>query len=434
MRNIFDQYSQPENRLTHALAVCLHEDPVLLGQFLQWVSIDGAPKAHDLVVVEQSLPGEAPRSEEEADARGLPDFVIHDGEDWCLLVESKIQARLTGDQLDRHARTLRRRGFSRVSCVALTVAGVHVPTGVMGRSWSGLYEWLGGAGGGRMWPERLRDYLRVAEIRLTREGYLTEGTLTMFDGFKFSADNPYTYDESKRLLKLAMAALRSDARLRALGMDPEGEGRGAITGRGGSFVWDFLALLDRPAHGGFTAYPHLTLSLHTDDVEIAVTIPNGVISSVRRRLSGLGEEGLRQLNGRILAEAKPVIVHGGSVEAYALQRHYRTQRSPATTDARMLFNLETSQPSRSGLVKHQPEWLALFAALLKGTPRSNIQFGYVVRLPWTVPALRSRTALDVIARGWCSLAPLLGVIRGTSGAGAAASPARRRRGQRAPHR
>ena len=37
MRNLFDQYDQPENRLSHALAVCLHEDRTLLRGFLAWI-------------------------------------------------------------------------------------------------------------------------------------------------------------------------------------------------------------------------------------------------------------------------------------------------------------------------------------------------------------------------------------------------------------
>ena len=36
MRNIFDQYSHPENRLTHALASCLAEDRKLLRRFVGW--------------------------------------------------------------------------------------------------------------------------------------------------------------------------------------------------------------------------------------------------------------------------------------------------------------------------------------------------------------------------------------------------------------
>ena len=38
MRNVFDQYSQPENRLTHALMTALHEDRGLLALFLREIA------------------------------------------------------------------------------------------------------------------------------------------------------------------------------------------------------------------------------------------------------------------------------------------------------------------------------------------------------------------------------------------------------------
>jgi len=59
-------------------------------------------------------------------------------------------------------------------------------------------------------------------------------------------------------------------------MDPKAAGRSAITGRGGRGVWDFLSLKDRPKRGSFTSYPHLTLGVQAEFIEIAVTIPNGV--------------------------------------------------------------------------------------------------------------------------------------------------------------
>ena len=98
MRNVFDQYNQPENRLSHALAVCLNEDRRLLREFMRWIGVAPPVAATRLLIVEQSLPGDRPESEEEADRRGLPDIVIHDGEEWCLLIESKVQATLTEDQ------------------------------------------------------------------------------------------------------------------------------------------------------------------------------------------------------------------------------------------------------------------------------------------------------------------------------------------------
>ena len=190
MRNIFDQYDQPENRLSHALAVCLHEDRDLLRRFLAWLDVRPPVRSADLTVAEQSLPGDPPESDDRAERKGLPDIIIHSAP-WCLLIESKVQAPLTQDQLARHERTLQRRGFEDIKCLALTKSGQSVRR-VIALTWSDLYEWLGRSATGGEWSERLRSYLRTAEVRLAREGYLKEGTLTRFDGFQFSADNPYT--------------------------------------------------------------------------------------------------------------------------------------------------------------------------------------------------------------------------------------------------
>jgi hypothetical protein len=414
MRSVFDQYDQPENRLSHALAVCLNEDRALLRAFLVWVAVKPPTRAGALTIAEQSLPGDAPEVEEEAERQGLPDIVIHDGTAWCLLVESKVQAALTDEQLRRHERTLRRRGFEQVHRLALTKAGVRAPRDTIALTWSELYRWLGTRVRRSEWSERLRSYLRAAEVRLAQEKYLTEGTLTMFDGFPFSSENPYTYGEGKRLLKLAMAELRRDRSLRALGMDPKAPGRGAITGRGGSGVWDFLSLVNRPKRGAFTRYPHLTLGVNAEHLEVAVTIPNGVIGPVRRGLIALGPVGLIALNARILRRARRLLSRGAWVQAYALQRHFLGQRSSGIRDARLEFSLETSQPRGIGWVKRQPEWVGLFAELLR-RKRSNIQFGYVLYLPWGTKGIDSRESLRLIAQSWGAMKPLLDAVRRRSG-------------------
>ena len=198
--------------------------------------------------------------------------------------------------------------------------------------------------------------------------------------------------EAKRLLKLAMVELRKDRSLIALGMDPLAEGRGAITGRGASSVWDFLSLRDRPMRSSFIAFPHLTLSVRADELEAAITIPNGVITAIRRRLAALGAPGLIDLNAQILKRARRLTTSGATVGAYAVQRHYQTQSSGAVIDARVGFDLSTSVPCRSGAVKHRPEWVGVFAELLR-TKRGNVQFGYVVQMPWRTKGLRSRQSL-----------------------------------------
>jgi hypothetical protein len=408
VRNLFDQYSQPENRLTHALAVCLDEDRDLLRRFLAWIGVRPRVSAADLLITEQALPGDPPEVEDEAERKGLPDIVIHDGDVWCLLIESKIQARLTDDQLMRHERTLRRRGFGQVDRLVLTKSVVR-PAKAIAATWSVLYEWLGTEPARSQWPARLRAYLRAAEVRLAREEYLTEGTLTMFDGFQFSDDNPYTYGEGKRLLKLAMSELRKNRDLKRLGMDPSANGRGAITGRGGTAVWDFLALTDRPKTALFTGWPHLTLAVHADHLEVAVTIPNGVEPAVRRRLARLGSDGLARMNRRILARGRKLVKRGAWIQARALQRHYPTQRSHGIVDAHLVFKLDTS--SGAGPVKRQFEWTELFSQLLQ-TKRANIQFQYMVIFPWDLRGLDTRHSLELMVGGWTALKPLLDVARG----------------------
>ena len=64
MRNLFDQYNQPENRLSHALAVCLNEDRALLRKFLTWNCVKAPVPVTRLVIDEQSLPGNPVESAE----------------------------------------------------------------------------------------------------------------------------------------------------------------------------------------------------------------------------------------------------------------------------------------------------------------------------------------------------------------------------------
>jgi hypothetical protein len=94
MRNIFDQYSQPENRLTHALVSALAADRNLLMAFVKWIT-GQRPPTRRLTIVEQNLPGEEDANEtDEASGSSLPDAWIHDGESWAVIIESKIESRL----------------------------------------------------------------------------------------------------------------------------------------------------------------------------------------------------------------------------------------------------------------------------------------------------------------------------------------------------
>src|SRR5512146_1891018 len=169
MRNIFDQYTQPENRLTHALISSLEADPKLLRKFIHWVTGKTAPFSRTLKITEQHLPGEAEtHGDEEADERrGLPDAWIYNENGWALLIESKIESPLTQDQLERHRRTAEKHAFTDIHLLALVT---EPPSrfdldDVKILTWAQLYSWLLKQRQSE-WTRRLTKYFEILETKL----------------------------------------------------------------------------------------------------------------------------------------------------------------------------------------------------------------------------------------------------------------------------
>lgn len=106
-----------------------------------------------------------------------------------------------------------------------------------------------------------------------------------------------------------------------------------------------------------------------------------------------------------------IVKRGGWVTAYAVQRHFASQRSAGIVDARLDVKLETSLWKRGRRIKYQPAWTELFTTLLR-KKRGNVQFGYIVSLPWDTEGLQSRESLRLIVDSWMALAPLLDRVRG----------------------
>jgi hypothetical protein len=412
MRHLFDQYTQPENRLTHALVASLANDPALLKRFVHWAT-GQKPPSPPLSIVEQTLPGqEEPLSEDQERRRGLPDGWIYDEGNWCLLIENKIQSALTRNQLDRHRATALRRGFEQIALLALvpnpSAEGALYGESVSLRKWTDLYLWMSQQTQSE-WAARLTSYMQVLEQKLVFENYLREGTLTVFDGIKFGKDNPYSYIEAKRLLRLALDELRGRTDLRdQLGMDATGAGRPAITGRDATRVWDFLRLKQAKGVKNFTEFPHLTMGIHDDQLIAIVTVPNGIRREFRKRLLSGGRDQFRvlfeQLNLRLTNALKDS--HGAVPWVEILQRRYPSQKSEPIIDATLRFDLRTAFGGGSE-IKHQQQWLdATFDSLSKR--HSNLQLAVGAIFPFDrCPEVRKPEILNQIASVWLACKPLI---------------------------
>lgn len=415
MRNIFDQYSHPENRLTHALVTSLSEDPKLLNNFVRWVT-GKRPPNKNLKIIEQRLPGEPEITEDESERRGLPDAWIHDNDRWSLLIESKVSATLNNDQLRRHYNTAIRRGFDAITVLAIDVIEPRrkLIDEAIFKSWTEIYDWLYRQSNRSEWSAKTLRYMEIAEAKWIANGYLQEGTLTKFSGIPFNSENPYNYPEAKRLIKLMMEELRNRNDLkRQLDIDTVAPGRGMITGKQRSSVWDFLRLKAFKHEKDFIRMIHLTLSMQSDKLFVLVTVPNGLSSQYRKRLTANGLEEFEDVFKRVHKNLKRKIgkVEGAMSWMEVLQRHYRTQTSPPTIDARLAFTLDTAFET-DGRVKQQPLWLeSTYNALVK--KRGNTQLGVGAIFPYaTCPATQTPKILDHIASTWIACKPLITCIKG----------------------
>ena len=423
MRNLFDQYDGPENRLTHALACCLAEDRKLLARFVKWATGEAAPSPRRLEVMEQQLPGDPESSEEEAGRRGLPDACIHDGESWCLIIENKVKSELRVGQLRRHQRTVARRGFTTIQTLAITPREYDSRSleGIHQKKWTDVYRWSRQLAGTSDWARRLVEYLEAAEARMANDGYLQEGTLTTFAGVPFGRDNPYNYLEARRVLGVAMQELRSRQDLvKQLGVDPDAAGRSAITGRGGAGVWDMIRFANTPAEQAINLFPHLTLAVGQGEVVAILVLPSGLKTEFRERLRSLGSEGFLTLVGGVAGRMSELLSATDGCQPWiqVLQRHYRSRTSQPVTDAVLQFDIRSAlaAPGRGkrGPVRYQPLWAEAAFAAFDRRRGANLQIGVGARFPYDrCPGIARPEALDHIAAAWIACKPVVDVMFGT---------------------
>jgi hypothetical protein len=395
--------------------VSLDSDRWLLNNFVRWVAGKNM-RRQKLVVREQSLPGdESDLSEEEIQRRGLPDGCITDGDGWGLLIESKFSAKPSADQLRRHLRTARRRGIEDVSLLLITVhaAPSRLPDKVIVRQWWEVYAWLCKHAGHSHWARRCLEYMQVAEMKEAEAGYLQKGRLTVFSGIPFGRDEPYSYGQAKRLLKLLREDLCLDKRLSTqLGADLIAPGRPAITGREHSSVWDFIPITHAYRAKNHTQYVHLTLTIREDCVAAYVTVPNGIKPRLRSKLLGSNPGEFESLIQTVTTNMVKSLkgVEGFVLEVVVIQRHFLSQRSSGVVDCELRFDGRTALPKASryrGRVKSQPQWVkAAYDALAHR--QSNLEFRIGCLFPYdTCPTTCDKAIVRAISNVWLACAPIV---------------------------
>lgn len=163
----------------------------------------------------------------------------------------------------------------------------------------------------------------------------------------------------------------------------------------------------------FTDFPHLTLGIGSTDCAVSITVPNGVRGGFRTRLREIGRDGFVDLLSEIESQARPVLKQSknAGITAYALQRHYPSQRSQGIEDAVARADLRTLHGDSKSGVKCQPQWIdAIYSVLTE--KRSNIQFGLNAQFSYKCPVIRSAECVELFAESLHAMSPLLDVVLG----------------------
>ena len=243
-----------------------------------------------------------------------------------------------------------------------------------------------------------------------------EGTLTAFNGFQFGGGG-FNYREGRRILDLAMGALRRRTDLRSeLGIAPQHPGRGAV--KEDDDVWDVLVFADFAEAQDFTENPHLSLGIGWTDVSAMLTLPNKARAPHRRALTGLDKEDFRCKVDTLLENMRPLLsgCPGAEPRLRVRQRHWK-RGGPLLRDAYIDIDLRTRSGDEESRVKPQPEWIdAAFDALKN--KQSNLELQIGARFPYrTCQAIQQPEALDFAAAAWIACKPYIEAICESRGAG-----------------
>ena len=412
MRNIFDQYNQPENKLTHSLVSCLNEDNHLLNSFLKSFNPNFFDKNSKLLLEQQTIPGEFRSLEEDNEKKGLPDAVIYNQEQ-CLIIESKVSSSLTKDQLIRHEKTIRQRGFNNIKGIGIVVdllPNVRLDNWKQ-ITWNQIYSWAYREIKRSEWARKLIDYFNVLENNMVESEYLREGSITEFTGVHFDSDNPYSYREGKRQLKLLMNKIKENYSLKdQLNVDIT-KGRGGIKKE--VVLWDYLTFDTGVKQKNFTDEPHLTVGMTDKFIEATFTIPYRIKGKTKKNFYSLSWKNFRNIIHEIAINYDNYfgISEGFKPQIILVQRRYPSQSSPPIRDARLDVDLRTAFKEISSKLKptqkQQEEWLKLVYDI-NNNKKSNLQFQIGGRFYFNKHSLvDGKDADQVLVKSFLACKPLI---------------------------
>lgn len=413
--NVFNQYVQEENRLTHALGVTLSRSRKFQAAFLK--KLAGNPRLRRKTEIRLQLAGGV--AEYNGEKCGIPDLAIIDDQNNAVIAEVKLGANLTASQLASHENRIKRDGLNVVSALAVTgrdrdqkSVGEWISRKKLNHawrhvSWQQIYQLACDYAVEDPWAEELRDYMLIMAKDLDENKMEADVKIIDFTGIPGDLAENYSHDTAKRVLHSLMDELRSDkAFLKALHLPENPRAKKAIkkTAR----VWDVLSPVGDK--GDFVKSHHFTVNLGSDLAGAMLTIPHRSFTKLRRHVKSVTPEQFGELLAGYVKElgAAGILKANGSPYIVMLQRRYKNMQLYAT-DGQLEFDLRTLTGLQSGKagpgIKRQPKWLN-FCHDLIANGKGNLQFQIGVRFPYeTCPSLRQKRSINLFKDAFRATVP-----------------------------
>jgi len=335
LHTLYDQYSNDENRLTHALLHTIGSSPFLFPRFLKnIVGINYNLSGGIFEISTQKVPNAHGDNNQEK-VESIPDaWIINEQKGIAIAIEVKdVKNNIRISQLSKHAARIH--GYKKQYLLVITpdlkrpakidylVKKEHKKLNIVWCSWDEIYRWLS-----KLQKSKLSKLKKEEFLLKSMQEYLDRRREVLgFQGIKFN--NGFDVNEAKVILNAEMEKLEllikktfKDLVLR----------RPAITTFALESVWDCFGVKD-----GFTSDLHLTFSIKETYHDIAIVVPNASKNPWKRLKNIFSDPKEEEILFSILINLRKQIPH---LYIEFIQRHF-IARKVAVRDGFMEFNIDT---------------------------------------------------------------------------------------------
>jgi len=402
---LFDQYSNQENRLPHALMHTLAGSEKLFKQFLRKnLDISSGLIGREFQISTQKRPF----SQEDIDIRkvdSVPDgWIVESQQGIGILIEVKdVKNGVRLSQLRSNIKRLS--GYESPYLLVITpdlslpskieslIDEINDSISIVWKSWNEIYLLF-------------RNLYESDFQKQSKESYILNAMLEYlecrreilgFQGIRFRGD--YDVEEAKKILIAEMEALEETVHE----LFPRLTGRrGAITTAfSKSSVWDCFG-----APEGFTSDVHVTVSLGEQYHDISLTVPHGARHRWKRLKKIFSDDNLEVSLLNILEHLRKQVP---DLFLEFIQRHFLYQRK-SYRDAFLEFHIDTvGTPFKNNRskVKEFPIWYSTIREAVAGKSSMNAQIMFKIRYYYSdTPNIENEKFMDSVIHAIKSLKPL----------------------------